>query len=240
MKINWNFVKGLLLLGVLVFLVGFTHEKNKVKKVHDVTIEFEDGNSLFMDYEMVNKLLIQNGKELVNEPKTVIDLHKLESNVLSHPMVEDASVFLTIDGLLKTKIKQRTPIARVISGTKSYYIDKQAKIMPLSKNYSARVILISGDVEENDSDKIYMLVSKILEDEFLKKQIIGVRKMKNDEYILRTRVGNQKIELGSLIGLNLKLKNLNSFFSKTMADQSIDNYTSINLKYSNQVVCTKK
>lgn len=223
-----------------MFLVGFTHEKNKVKIVHDVAIEFEGGNTLFMDYDMVNKMLIQNGKPVENEPKTVIDLHKLEKNVLSHPMVESASVFLTVDGLLKTKIKQRTPIARVISGNKSYYIDRQAKTMPLSSNHSARVLLVSGDVSEDDNNEIHLLVTEILEDEFLKKQIIGVHKMWNKEFILITRVGDQKIEFGNLDNLNLKLKNLNSFFAKTMADNTIDNYTSINLKYNNQVVCTKK
>lgn len=240
MKINWNFIKGLLLLVSVVFFVGFSHVKNDSKTVRDISIEFEDGNSLFMDYEMVNKLLIQNGKTVKNEPKTVIDLHKLEANVLSHPMVENASVFLTVDGLLKTVVKQRTPIARVISGTESYYIDKQAKEMPLSKNYSARVLLISGKVNKNDNAQIYLLVTKILNDEFLKKQIIGIQKTTNNEFVLSTRIGDQKIELGTLENLDLKFKNLNSFFSKTMADHSIDNYTLINLKYNNQVVCTKK
>ena len=240
MKINWNFVKGLLLLVSVVFFVGFSHVKNDSKTVRDISIEFEEGNSLFMDYEMVNKLLIQNGKTVKNVSKTVIDLHKLEANVLSHPMVENASVFLTVDGLLKTVVKQRTPIARVISGTNSYYIDKQAKKMPLSMNYSARVLLISGEVNEDDNTQIYLLVTKILNDEFLKKQIIGIQKKANNEFVLSTRIGGQKIELGKIENLELKFKNLNSFFSKTMADHSIDNYTLINLKYNNQVVCTKK
>lgn len=222
-----------------MFLVGFSHYKNNEKKVREITIEFEDGNSLFMNYDMVDKLLMQNGNTVVNEPKTVINLHKLEANVLSHPMVEDASVFLTIDGSLKTIIKQRTPIARVVSKTDSYYIDKHAEKMPLSVNYSARVLLISGNITEDDHAQIHMLVSKILEDEFLKKQIIGARKVKNNEFVLNTRIGNQKIELGKIEDLDRKFKNLNSFFNKTMADGTIKNYSVINLKYNNQVVCSK-
>ncbi|SNR79367.1 cell division protein FtsQ/DivIB [Lutibacter flavus] len=240
MKINWNYIKGLLLLGLVVFLYGFSHHKHSVKKIRDISIEFEEGNNLFMDYQMVNKMLIQNGKTVVNEAKTVIDLHKLETKVLSHSMVENASVFLTVDGLLKSKIKQRTPIARVISDSKSYYIDRAAKVMPLSANHSARVMLISGDVKEADKDDIYLLVTKILNDEFLKKQIIGVEKTPDKEFILKTRIGEQSIELGKIKNLDLKFKNLKSFFNKTMTDKTIDNYTSINLKYSNQVVCTKK
>lgn len=225
---------------LVAFLVGFSHLKNDAKTVREITIEFEEGNSLFMDYEMVNKLLIQNGKTVVNVPKTVIDLHKLELNVLSHPMVENASVFLTIDGLLKTVVKQRTPIARVVSNLDSYYIDKQAKKMPLSINYSARVILISGDINEEDHTQIHTLVTKILKDEFLRKQIIGARKLENNEFVLSTRIGNQKIEIGKIEDLDQKFKNLNSFFSKTMEDQTIEKYSLINLKYNNQVVCSKK
>ncbi len=229
-----------MLLALVVFLYGFSINKNRSEKVREVVIEFEAGNNLFMNDQIVNKLLIQNGKTVKNQAKSVINLHLLEANVLSHPMVEDAAIFLTVDGLLKAKIKQRTPIARILSSTKSYYIDKQAKVMPLSENYSARVLLVSGDIKEADIPKIHMLVTAILKDEFLKKQLISIQKMSNNEFILNTRVGNQKIFLGKVEDLNHKFKNLESFFKKTMTDKTIDNYTSINLKYSNQVVCTKK
>lgn len=240
MKINWNFIKGFVLLGLVGFLVGFTHQKNECKKVYDIAVQFDEGNNLFMNYEMVNKLLIQNGKTVVNQQKSVIDLHKLETKILSHPMVAQASVFLTVDGLLKAKIKQRTPIARIITEKKSYYIDKEAKTMPFSMNYSARVMLISGDISEEDNEKIYQLVSTILKDEFLKKQIIGAEIKKNGEAILVPRIGNQKIELGKIENLESKFENYKSFVNKTMTDQTIDNYASINLEYNNQVVCTKK
>ena len=240
MKINWNYIKGLLLLALVVFLYGFSINKNSRKEVHEIVIEFEEGNNLFMNDQIVNKLLIQNGKTVKNQAKSVIDLHLLEANVLSHPMVEDVAVFLTVDGLLKAKIKQRTPIARVLSNTKSYYIDKQAKVMPLSGNHSARVLLVFGDIKEVDISKIHILATAILEDEFLKKQIISIQKVPNNEFVLNTRVGDQEIFLGKIEDLNHKFKNLQSFFKKTMTDKTIGNYTSINLKYSNQVVCTKK
>lgn len=240
MKINWNYIKALFLLGLVVFLYGFSASRNQVQKVKEIEVEFEQGMNLFMTHEMVNKLLIQNGKTVKNQQKSVIDLHKLEANIISHPMVESASVFLTVDGLLKTSIKQRTPIARIINKNNSYYIDKQAKIMPLSINYSARVLLVSGNVTEEDNEAIHELVTKILNDEFLKKQIIGIEKVQPNEFVLLTRIGDQQIQIGEIENLDTKFKNLKSFFNKTMTDQTIDNYASINLEYNNQVVCTKK
>ena len=240
LKINWNYIKSFLLLALVVFLYGFSNQKNKDIKIHEIFIEFEEGNNFFMNYQMVNKLLIQNGATVKNQAKSVIDLHLLETNVISHPMVEDAAVFLTVDGLLKARIKQRTPIARVFSSTKSYYIDKQAKMMPLSVNHSARVLMVTGDIMEGDIEEIHLLAKTILKDDFLKKQLISIQKKQNNEFVLGTRIGGQKIVLGKIENLNHKFMNLKSFYSKTMADKTIDNYTIINLKYNKQVVCTKK
>lgn len=240
MKINWNYIKALLLLALVGFLYSFSYTKNIEKLVSDVAVEFAEGNNLFMDYQMVNKLLIQNGKSVKNQPKSVIDLQRLEANVRQHPMVEYVAVYLTVDGLLKTKIKQRTPIARIEANNQSYYIDSQAKIMPLSDNHSARVMLVSGDIDEKDNDEIHELATAILEHEFLKKQIVGIQKTSHDEYILNSRIGDQKISLGKIENLKQKFKNLESFFNKTMRDNSIDKYVTINLKFDNQVVCTKR
>jgi cell division protein FtsQ len=193
-----------------------------------------------MNYQMVNKLLIQKNETPKNIAKSVIDLHKLESKVLAHPMVENAAVYLTVDGRLKAKVKQRTPIARVVSNNKSYYIDKQAKVMPLSPNYSKRVMLVFGAINEKDDAKIYKLVTVILKDEILKKSCISIQKSDKNEFVLKTRIGDQEILIGNLNNLDQKLKNLKSFLNKTIGDKTINNYALINLKYNNQVVCTKK
>ena len=240
MRINWDYIIGILLVSLVVFLYGFSNLKNRTQKVADISIEFEQGDNLFMDYQMVNKLLIQNGGPVKNLTKSVIDLHNLEAKIRSHPMVESASVFLTVDGFLKAKIRQRTPIARVVVNNESYYIDRQAKSMPLSENFSARVLLISGYVKEQNNAEIQQLVTAILDDEFLKEQIIGVEIKPKNEYVLDTRVGDQKIILGKIDNLDQKFKNLGSFYIKTMADSTIYKYDSINLKYNKQVVATNK
>ena len=67
---------------------------------------------------------------VINQAKSLIDLNKLrETGIGSHPMVEDATAFLTVDGRLKTRVKQRTPIGRINSGSqRSYYIDRLGNI----------------------------------------------------------------------------------------------------------------
>ena len=240
MKINWLYIQGFLLIVLVLFLFGFTNYRNEHQKIASVDIKFEEGENLFMNYQMVNKLLIQNDSTVKNKTKSLIDLNGLEKQVLSHPMVENATAYITVDGQLRISVKQRTPIGRISTSNSSYYIDKQGEFMPLSENYSARVPIVTGISTAENIDDLYELLSFITNDNFLQKQIVGVQFAGNDEFILTTRVGNHKIDFGNLEGKRTKFKNLKAFYSFTMKNETIENYKQISLKYNNQVVATKK
>ena len=145
------------------------------------------------------------------------DLHA----VLSNPYIESATVFYTIDGVLKTIVKQRTPIARINNVDSSYYIDKHGFIVPLSDNYSARVLLITGNIDKDNLQEFTKFVNIILADDFLKKEIIGIHKTQNNEFVLSVRSGQYKIEFGFLEEINEKFKKLKDFYNKAFEEKTI-------------------
>ena len=223
----------------LGFLYSFSSARNEQKKVSKITVEFEDGDNNFLTHTMVNKLLIQNNETVQNQAKSVINLYGLENQISQNPYVEKASVFLTIEGELKSIIKQRAPVARIINPNDSYYVDKQGVKIPLSDNYSARVLLVSGVKNDDDIAAILPLINTILDDNFLQKEVVGIEKSDVDEYQFSMRSGNYKIDFGKLIDVDIKFKKLKAFYNKTFEDMTIQNYKTINVKYHNQVVCTK-
>jgi cell division protein FtsQ len=227
------------MIGFLAFLYSFTSVRNDQKKVTKIEVKFEAGNNNFLTHFMVNKLLIQNDTIVTNQAKSVIDLYDLESKVAKHHYVEKAAVFLTIDGVLKTNIKQRTPIARIFASEHSYYIDKQGVKVPLSKNYSARVLLIAGIENSADIQVILPLVSYILKDDFLQKEIVGIVKSDVDEYEFSVRSGDYKIAFGKLNDMKVKFNKLKAFYNTTYKNKTIQEYKRITVKYHNQVVCSK-
>ena len=239
MKKVITYLFSLVLIASLVFLYSFSSAKNLNKKIKKIDIEFAEGNNDFLTQKMVNKLLIQNRVALQNQPKSVIDLQELEQTVLLNPYIEKATVFYTIDGVLKTQVKQRTPIARINTVDSSYYIDKHGVKIPLSSNYSARVLLITGNINEENLQEFTQFVNVISTDDFLKKEIIGIHKTQKNEFILSVRSGQYKIEFGSLEKTKIKFKKLKAFYNKAFVDKTIDQYKTINLKYHNQVVCAK-
>ncbi|WP_231874629.1 cell division protein FtsQ/DivIB [Polaribacter atrinae] len=205
----------------------------------EIIIEFEAGDNQFLTHSMVNKLLIQNDTTVKNQAKSVINLYSLEKTVSENPYVENAAVFLTISGTLKSIIKQRTPVARIVDKKDSYYVDKQGVKIPLSSNYSARVMLVSGVKQEEEVKEILPLISFILQDNFLQKEVVGIEKFADDEYQFSVRSGNYKIDFGKLSEIDVKFKKLKAFYNKTFEDKTIEEYKTINLKYHNQVVCAK-
>jgi cell division protein FtsQ len=227
------------LIGFLGFLYSFTSIRNNVKKVTNIEVKFEQGSNNFLTHAMVDKLLIQNNKTVVNQAKSTIDLYSLERSVSENPYIEKAAVFLTIGGLLKATIKQRTPVARILSSKDSYYVDKQGIKIPLSANYSARVLLVSGIESEADVQGVLHLIGSILEDDFLQKEIVGIVKSADDNYTFSVRSGNYKIDFGKLTDVTLKFRKLKAFYNTTFDNKTIQEYKTIALKYHNQVVCTK-
>ena len=235
-------LKYLILSLLIVFLFGFASHRNATKNMKDVNVFFENGENLFISYDMVNKLLIQSFNTDNNQPKENINLNNLEQFVRSNEMIENAEIFLTIKGDLGVIIRQRTPVLRVANNTGSYYYDRQGGIMPLSDNYSARVPLTSSELNINNCIDIICLSNKIISDEFLQKQIIGIDQIENEgvnQFSLKTRMGNQIIIFGEMKKADEKIKKLKVFYQKALADNTLENYKTINLKFNNQVVCSK-
>lgn len=233
-------LKGLSLLVLVVLLYGFSSSRNKAKRVEKVNVNFENGDNLFITYETVNKLLVQNFGRLQSQPKENLFLNKLEETLLSNEMVESAEVFIDVNGELGASIKQKTPIARVNENGLAYYMDRKGDKMPLSSNYSARVPIVEGVENGQISKELFKLATVIYTDDFLKKQVVGIVQKPQQEFDLKTRIGSQQVELGTLNQLDQKIKKLKVFYQKVINEKTLDSYKTINLEYNSQIVCTKK
>ena len=228
----------ILLVGI-GFLYGFSNQRNSQQIITKSVVKFQSKEPYFLSEQIVNKLLIQNNATVKKQAKSVIDLYKLEEQVLESSYVEKVSLFITVDGNLNTVIKQREPIARILNGNSSYYIDSQAVKVPISENYSARVPVISGISNEKEVSSLIVLLNRIVDDNFLSKEIIGIELRAQNEYMFTVRSGNYRINFGDLNEIDSKIKKLKAFYSKVFLDSTIHKYKTINIKYHNQVVGEK-
>jgi len=238
MKRSLGYIKALVLVAIVCLLYGFAEKRHKSRAISEVKVEFTDSENLYVTEEVVNKLLIQNKASVSSIDKETLDLNRVEYLLNEHQMIENAEVYLTLDGKLQAIVSQRKPIGRVV-GNSSFYLDKSGEIMPLSQFYSARVPLMFGFDGENVT-KAYSIINHIKEDEFLKKHIIGINRQKGNKYSLELREQDFELYFGDSSNVALKFNNFKAFYKKAQKENKLDTYKKVNLQFGDQVVCTKK
>lgn len=239
---NWFGFKNIRLLTMIilvVFLFSFGKYRNEGRKISKPVVEFIGAEQLLVTHETVNKLLIENKSEALTVRKVALDLKNIENSVKSHEMVHSAEVFMSIDGVLKAVVKQKIPIARYVDKDKSYYIDYDGTEMPLSAIHAVRVPLVTGYFEAEKNKSACEVFRMIYEDEFLKKNIIGIKVFQNGNLMLKNRSYNIDIDFGKPDGAKEKFGNYKAFFQKATEDSTIYKYKKIDLRFNKQVIGIK-
>jgi cell division protein FtsQ len=242
-KINWKnvFVNVRLILIIvgLGALYSFTLERNGARKLVASKVVFMDSEARLISAEAVDKLLIENNSAAQSIRKDKLDLNRLEKSVGSNELVADAEVSVSISGVLTAEVRQKTPVVRYVGDDGSYYIDYDGNAMPLSEIYTARVPLVSGQLQAVSDEKLREVFRYIHDDEFLSKNIISIEVLSSGSLMMRSRNHDYLIEYGKPINVERKFSNYKAFFQKAAQDSIIEKYKRINLKFTQQVVCTK-
>ena len=85
--------------------------------------------------------------------------------------------------------------------------------------------------------KLLSILSNLI---FLNKNIIGLTVSPVGNMILKSRGDDYDIVFGKPINIERKFENYKAFLQDAAKDTLIKNYKTINLKFTQQVVCTKK
>ncbi|MFV8281890.1 cell division protein FtsQ/DivIB [Christiangramia marina] len=238
MKRSLKFIQPLILILLIGGLYGFAEHRHKNRKLTDIKVSFTETENLYVTEEVVNKLLIQSNDSVSSIDKETLDLNRVEAMLNDHDMIENAEVFLTLDGKLKATVSQRKPIGRV-AGNSSFYLDRNGEIMPLSEYYSARVPLMFG-FDGSTVAEVYGIVSYVQNDDFLRKHITGITRLNAEAYALELRENDFQVYFGDTTKIDLKFNNFKAFYKKATKDKKLNTYKKVNLQFGDQVVCTKK
>lgn len=237
-------------LGGLVVLMSFIEVKKAEVVCKDVKI-YIPGSQYFIDKKEVESILQLSSFTLVGRRIDGINMHQLENRLKSNPFVDYAKVYADMDGILMIEIEQRQPIMRVMNQyDQDFYIDKNGLKIPLSPNFTSRVLAANGFIDEPFKNRVdtlhtalardlFKTVSYIRKDSLWDAQIGQIYVNQGHEIELIPRVGNQRILLGNADSLELKFKNLMAFYKQALPRVGWDAYKVINIKYANQIVGVK-
>ena len=222
---------------LFVSLLSFTLKSKSLDSQALNLIKINSSENSFISADNVIDILSNEG--LIYDNQEVFDIKSIESVIMNQPQIKDAEVFLNLDGLVDVIVKQKKPILRVFDLTDSYYLDEDCQIMPLSDLYTSRNLIASGDLDSFNAEDICKLSKYIESDKFLKSLISQIYFEKSN-IILVTRIKNHEINIGDLDSIELKFDNLLCFYNNVIEFKGWNYYKSINLKYTDQIICSKK
>ncbi|MBK7408256.1 MAG: hypothetical protein IPL49_16170 [Saprospirales bacterium] len=180
----------------------------------------------------------------------LLNIERLERVLEEDPFILSADVYINAKDMIHILVEQREPVLRIIDDNGlQYYLDIDGNKMPLSKHFSARVMVATGslpphvpgflDKKKNLLKDVFLLSQYIEKDRFLRTLIEQIY-VSNGKILLAPKVGNYKIILGSMEGVEEKFDRLRIFYDEVMPYEGWRRYKTVNLSYKGQVVCEKR
>jgi cell division protein FtsQ len=260
MKKFWIKVKPILIaafwtlcLSGIVVLMGASIDHQQHLSFQSIIVNVDESNGmLFLSKDDIVNLLHDDQINIdQSKPINKINYSRLERAIRNNPYVENAELFVDANSNIRINVTQRTPILRVINNAGvSYYIDEHARKMPLSSKFTARVPVATGNIQvavenENKTDsltegKLFVLARYINSDSFLTSLTEQIVVNSQKEFELIPRIADHSILLGDTDRMDEKFSKLKIFYRDGLNHVGWSDYSVVNLKYENEVYCTKR
>ncbi|OAV66630.1 hypothetical protein Barb6_02555 [Bacteroidales bacterium Barb6] len=233
----------LLLLGYIVaasFLFSDTADGEAVCNSLEVVVK-DSLHTHFINQQEVAALLKRAGLDPAGKPLATIDTEQLETELLKNDMISRAEAYKTPSGAIKLEIRQKIPILRVMSLYGNFHVDSRGGTMPVSPRHVALLPVASGYVEKSlATTDLYRFALFLQANQFWNDQIEQIYVDQDKMVELVPRVGDHRILLGSFDNFEEKLENLQLFYKQAIPVTGWEKYSVINLRYKDQIVCTRK
>jgi cell division protein FtsQ len=230
-----------LLIVYFIFIVIFINPNLNREKCTKVVVDIAGNDTVsYVSTMQVYSFLKEKKLDPIKKNMLEINTKTIEKTLEKHGFIKKAEVYKTIGSAVRIKIYQRIPILRIISNNIDYYIDSDRKIISIPVGFAVCVPLASGIFDEKFAiEKLYPLAVFLQKNEFWNAQIEQIYVNNDLEIELIPRLGNYRIVLGEMKNFENKLDNLIFFYKKVLNVLGWNRYSIINLKYRNQIVCTK-
>jgi cell division protein FtsQ len=255
-----SILSGLLIITYLLVVLGFVRNAHEGILCNGIEILIRDSlEQKFVVESDVREMLKLEYPKIAGIPLASIDAAGMEETLSTIPAIERVEVYRRVDGRLVVELFQRSPIVRVEDRDhRQYYLDREGHVIPAGAGYTPHLLMVNGEIDghfakqknvledgtvppaSNIMKEVLALASFIADDPFWNAQVEQVYVDRNGEFELVPRVGAQIILFGDGSRLSEKFFKLETMYREGFRQKGWNQYEIINLKYNNQVICTKR
>jgi cell division protein FtsQ len=262
---KWIKIVCWLLFALAVFLLFARVKKSQEKVVMDqpnIVIHVSGENAFLTENELRTRL---ERKGLIYKHQTYkrLKINEVEKSLRAMSEVKSAKVFSEIGSRWTIEVEIRKPIARIFNNYgESFYLDELGFTMAQSELYTARVVVVTGDIPDrmnsesvpiiinNETlktnrklDDLFRICQYVCDDQLFQALIGQIHRRSNGDFVLIPQVGEHKIIFGSALSeeeVHDKFEKLKVFYKEAIVYEGWNKYDEISLKYDKQIVCKKK
>ncbi|MAW21277.1 MAG: hypothetical protein CMD16_02635 [Flavobacteriales bacterium] len=232
--------KWVLVTFLLLVTLSFTNERQTKQLLNLNKISIGVSEEDFINKQIILTYLVANNISFDSVLVNDFQIDDIEEILQLHPGIQDAEVYSNQKGDVNILVEQKKAIVRVKSNFDDCYLDKFGERMDLSENYTPCLLVATGKISSNNYKEIVAFVNEINKSDFWKSQLTQLHYHDDDDIILIPRVGKHKIHVGGLDNIKEKLDHLYQLYNVALPVKGWQTYSDINLKYKNQIICTKK
>ena len=240
-KILYIVITTLLVAYIAGSIYYFTYYEHPIPVCNEVEIIIKDSlERRFLQEKDIIAYLKKGNLYPLHKTAKEISMYDLKNSLKKNEMIDMVEVVQTNSGKIKIVISQKMPILRVFSAKGNFYIDQMGRTMPEALGQAIYVPVASGEIEKSfATGDLYEFALFLQKNDFWNDQIAQIYVRSPNDIEIIPRVGSHRILLGSLDNYEKKLKHLRLFYEQVIPKMGWEKYSVINLKYKNQIVCTK-
>jgi len=246
------------------YFVLLSFSSSDIKKTGYQIIRTEkipDDEKFFTEKEA--EILINQKIQEGNTDLKYNSIYRTVQEINKSPYLVKSELSALSKGKLQLKLYQRVPMFRVQNYRgEHFYVDTSGNFFPCKMDFASDVPFVSGyvyeswyrckklsmrEIEKNEKltrvfvmDDVWKIINAIEKDSVLRLNIRNYYVNEQQEIVLIPNVGKHKIIFGGSERMTYKLKKLWMFYRDAAPFMNLNEYSSINLKFKNQIVCRKK
>ncbi|MAZ55583.1 MAG: hypothetical protein CMP54_01085 [Flavobacteriales bacterium] len=169
-----------------------------------------------------------------------INTQLLEDLITQDTYIKKAEVYLDISGVINIYVYFREPFIRLLRDNNVYYFDTDKVMLPSLSVVDDDLLVVTGNLDDDEFEKILLLVKMIYDNNFLNQLIGGVHYDESLGYTLSSKMCDLAINIGkNPVFDKIKIDMIELFHRFLSKELNCDYCKSINIEYDQQIICIK-
>jgi cell division protein FtsQ len=235
------------LLSVPVIIVAFVfaHQQDLNVVCKDVNVNIANPEINFLSGAQIKNIILDEGVVLNETKLNSIDVKSIEEKLSANPWVDKAELFIDANNTINAQVQQHDVVLRVQrtdSSFNGYFLDKDARVIPLSRQYFPHIPIVTSDrsLKDIQSKKdLVKLAQFIVADTFWNAVITQINYDKQGEIELVSVIGNAGILFGDINDMEDKFERLLQFYKKGITRINWSNVKELDVRFKKQLVCRR-